>query len=86
MKTVSLQEAKAHLSRLIENASRGEPFVIAKAGKPLVKVIALSVPTGAEVSRLGFMAGQIKVPDDFDTMGGEGIERVFGCKMTDNIE
>jgi prevent-host-death family protein len=86
MRTVSIQEAKAQLSKLIDDASKGEPFVIAKAGKPVVKVIALSAPTGAEVRRLGFMAGQITVPDDFDTMGGEDIERVFGCKMTDNIE
>ncbi len=78
MKTVNIHEAKTQLSKLVEDASKGEPFIIAKAGKPVVKVIALSAPTGAEVRRLGFMAGQIAVPDDFDQMGAEEIEQIFG--------
>lgn len=78
MKTVNIHEAKTQLSKLVEAASRGEPFIIAKAGKPIVKVIALGAPTGATVRRLGFMAGQISVPDDFDRMGSEEIERIFG--------
>jgi prevent-host-death family protein len=78
MKTVNIHEAKTHLSRLVEKASKGESFIIAKAGKPLVKVTALSSPTGAEVRRLGFMAGQISVPDDFDRMGREEIQQIFG--------
>lgn len=78
MKTVNIHEAKTQLSKLVEDASKGEPFIIAKAGKPVVKVIALSAPMGAEVRRLGFMAGQITVPDDFDTMGGTDIEQIFG--------
>jgi len=78
VKTVNIHEAKTQLSKLIEEASKGEPFVIAKAGKPVVKVTALSAPTGAQLRRLGFMAGQISVPDDFDEMGKEEIERMFG--------
>ena len=78
MKTVNIHEAKTQLSKLIKEASRGEAFVIAKAGKPVVKVTALSAPTGAQVRRLGFMAGQVSVPDDFDRMGKEEIERIFG--------
>ncbi len=78
MKTLNIHEAKTHLSQLIDEASRGETFVIAKAGKPLVKVVTLSPPIGAQVRRLGFMAGQILVPDDFDRMGSEEIERIFG--------
>ena len=78
MKTVNIHEAKTQLSKLIEEASKGEPFVIAKAGKPVVKVTALSAPTGVQVRRLGFMSGQISVPDDFDRMGTEEIERIFG--------
>ena len=78
MKTVNIHEAKTQLSKLVEGASKGEPFIIAKAGKPVVKVIALSAPTGAEVRRLGFMAGQIAVPDDFDQMGADEIEQIFG--------
>ena len=78
MKTVNIHEAKTQLSKLIEEASKGDGFVIAKAGKPVVKVIALGAPTGRQVRRLGFMAGQISVPDDFDRMGKEEIERIFG--------
>jgi prevent-host-death family protein len=77
MKTVNIHQAKTQLSKLIEEASKGDGFVIAKAGKPVVKVIALSAPTGTQVRRLGFMAGQISVPDDFDRMGKEEIERIF---------
>ena len=78
MKTVNIHEAKTQLSKLIDEASKGESFIIAKAGKPVVRVTALSAPTGAQVRRLGFMAGQISVPDDFDRMGQEEIERMFG--------
>jgi antitoxin (DNA-binding transcriptional repressor) of toxin-antitoxin stability system len=55
----------------------GEPFVIAKAGKPLVKIVALSAPEAGEIQRLGFMAGQICVPDDFDQMDQAEIEQLF---------
>jgi prevent-host-death family protein len=78
MLTVNIHEAKTHLSRLVERAAKGEPFVIAKAGKPLVKVMALETPTARQVRRLGFMAGQIDVPDDFDRMGNVEIEELFG--------
>lgn len=78
MKTVNIHEAKTNLSKLIEEATKGEGFIIAKAGKPVVKVTALSAPTGSQVRRLGFMAGQISVPDDFDQMGKGEIERIFG--------
>ncbi len=81
MKTVNIHEAKTQLSRLVEEASKGEGFVIAKAGKPVVKVIALNAPTGSQVRRLGFMAGQISVPDDFDRMGKDEIEEMFGGEV-----
>ena len=81
MKTVNIHEAKTQLSKLIEKASKGESFIIAKAGKPVVRVTAISAPTAAQVRRLGFMAGQISVPDDFDRMGQEEIERIFGEEM-----
>jgi prevent-host-death family protein len=81
MKTVNIHQAKTQLSKLIEQASKGESFIIAKAGKPVVRVTALSAPTAAQVRRLGFMAGQISVPEDFDRMGQEEIERIFGEEM-----
>ncbi|HXY47884.1 MAG TPA: type II toxin-antitoxin system prevent-host-death family antitoxin [Terriglobales bacterium] len=78
MKTVNIHEAKTHLSRLVEEASKGESFIIAKAGKPVVKVMPLDAPTRSQVRRLGFMAGQISVPDDFDRMGQAEIAGLFG--------
>jgi len=78
MKAVNIHEAKTHLSRLVEQAAKGEPFVIAKAGKPLVKVTPLDAPVAGQVRRLGFMSGRIAVPDDFDRMGSREIERLFG--------
>jgi prevent-host-death family protein len=77
MKTINIHEAKTQLSRLVEEAAKGEPFVIAKAGKPMVKVTALAAPIGKEARRLGFMSGQISVPDDFDHMGKDEIEQIF---------
>jgi prevent-host-death family protein len=77
MKTINIHEAKTHLSKLVEQAARGESFIIAKAGKPMVKVIALDTPVGKKIQRLGFMTGKISVPDDFDTMGEAEIEEMF---------
>ncbi len=74
MQTYNIHDAKSQLSRLVEQAANGEPFVIAKAGKPMVKVIALNAPELSQIKRFGFMAGQIHVPEDFDRMGEvEGI-------------
>lgn len=78
MLTVNIYEAKTHLSRLIEQAANGESFIIAKAGRPLVKVMALDAPAAGQKKRLGFLAGQINVPDDFDTMGSVEIAALFG--------
>lgn len=77
MLTINIHEAKTQLSRLVELAAKGEPFIIAKAGKPMVKVMALDTPEKSQIRRTGFMAGQIMVPDDFDTMGAAGIEHLF---------
>ncbi len=75
MLTVNMHEAKTHLSRLVKAAAEGEPFIIARAGKPVVKVVALDEPEPS--SRIGFMAGEISVPDDFDSMGASEIESMF---------
>lgn len=78
MHTVNIHQAKTNLSKLVERAAKGEPFVIAKAGKPMVKVVPLDAPAPAEAKRLGFLSGQIRVPDDFDRMGESQIEHLFG--------
>lgn len=76
MQTVNIHQAKTHLSKLVDQAAGGETFIIAKAGKPLVTVTAISAPK--KKHRLGFMKGQFKVPKDFDRMGGKEIEAMFG--------
>ncbi len=78
MSTVNIHEAKTHLSRLVDKAVRGETVIIAKAGKPLVKLTALNTPQAGQVKRVGFMEGQGTVPDDFDRMGEAEIEQMFG--------
>lgn len=78
MATVNIHEAKTHLSKLIDKASKGESFVIAKAGRPVVKVTAIDAPKAAK--RLGFLAGEISVPEDFDRMGGDEIAALFTSK------
>lgn len=77
MRIVNMHEAKTHLSRLVDRAAKGEPFVIAKAGKPMVKVVPFDAPAQDETQRIGFMDGLIEVPDDFDRLGAEEIEALF---------
>ena len=79
MQTFNIHEAKTQLSRLVEMASKGEAFIIAKAGKPMVKVVPLEEKAAAaqKKQRLGALEGLFTVPDDFDRMGSEEIERMF---------
>lgn len=77
MQTYNIHEAKTQLSKLVEMAAKGESFVIAKAGKPMVKVTALDTPESSQMKRFGFMAGQIKVPEDFNDMGADEIQHLF---------
>lgn len=77
MRSVNIQDAKTHLSRLLEAAVRGEPFIIAKAGKPLVMVTRIDGAAAPGKSRLGFAAGRFKVPDDVDTTSTEDIGELF---------
>ena len=80
MRTVNMHEAKTHLSRLVEQAAKGEEFIIAKAGKPMVKVVPLDAREASLPRRVGFLIGEISVPDDFDRMGADEIERLFRGK------
>lgn len=81
MRVIELSEAKANLSRLVDEAAKGEPFVIARDGKPLVKVLAVQL-RAKKSRRIGFLAGAISVPDDFDSMGRTQIERTFSASVT----
>ncbi len=80
MLTVNIHEAKTQLSRLVELAAQGEAFIIAKAGKPMVKVIPLGKAEQGTKGRLGFMAGECVIPGDFDQMGGDEIAGMFAGK------
>ena len=77
MRTVSMKEAKRRLSRLVDAAADGEPFIITRAGKPVVKVVAVEAPESGTMRRIGFLDGQILVPEDFDQMGSTEIEAQF---------
>jgi prevent-host-death family protein len=77
MQTINIHEAKTHLSRLIAQAQHGEPFVIAKSGKPLVLVSAIPTAQDKAKKRLGFLRGTMQVPDDFDRMGDAAIADLF---------
>lgn len=77
MLTVNIHDAKTQLSKLVDQAAQGEAFIIAKAGKPMVKVVPLGKADVGTANRLGFMAGEYSVPDDFDQMGSGEIESIF---------
>ena len=79
MRQVNMHEAKTHLSRLVDEAAAGDGFVICKAGKPMVRVTAL---TGSQASvpakrRLGLLLGDCSVPDDFDRIEAYAIAALF---------
>ena len=76
MQQVNIHEAKTNLSKLIKKAVHGEPFVIAKSGKPMVTVSAYTPPPDP-AKRLGFLKGNLEIPEDFDAMGKEAIQAMF---------
>lgn len=77
MEHYNVHDAKTQLSQLIAKAEAGEPIIIARAGKPVVRMIAIESPPVSKRSRLGFLRGHIKVPEDFDRMGQEEIREHF---------
>lgn len=64
METINIHEAKTHLSRIVESVAAGSEVVIAKAGKPMVRMIPLD--SGKPSIRFGVLKGKIRVPEDFD--------------------
>lgn len=75
--TVNIHEAKTHLSRLVERAAKGETVIIAKAGKPLVKLVPVEQPVVDTSKRFDFMKGQIKIPENFDRWMEDEIAEMF---------
>lgn len=77
MRVVNIHHAKTHLSRLLRGVAAGEPFVIARAGKPVARVVPMEHGS-ARKSRVGFLKGHdVCVPDDFDRMAAREIEAMF---------
>ena len=74
-KPVNIHAAKTHFSRLVERAARGEEIIIAKAGKPVARLMPLAVPVRRR--RPGLLKGKIKIAEDFDAPLPEEILRLF---------
>ena len=61
---VNVHEAKTHLSRILEEVAAGAEVVIAKAGKPVARLV--PIEPVVRPKSLGLLRGRITVPDDFD--------------------
>lgn len=80
MRTFNIHEAKTHLSRLVDEVEKGEPFIIAKAGKPKAKVVPIDTPKATAQRRIGFLKGKIKLPENFEEIDRQldkEIEELF---------
>ncbi len=75
MRTVNIHEAKTHLSKLIEETSKGKEVIIAKAGKPVARLVPFR--SGKKRRRLGLLAGKFSVPEDFDAPLPEDVIASF---------
>jgi prevent-host-death family protein len=74
----SIQQARSHLFRLVDEAARGDEFIIAKAGRPLVRVVALAAPHAGDGRRnLGGLAGLARIPLDIKTPFAAAIDAQF---------
>jgi prevent-host-death family protein len=74
-KPVNIHAAKTHFSRLVERAAQGEEIIIAKAGKPMARLMPLAVP--GRRRRPGLLKGRIKIAADFDAPLPDEILRQF---------
>lgn len=75
MRTVNIHEARTHLSKLVDQANAGQEIVIARAGKPVARLIS----AGKQPTRrsLGALAGRFSVPTDFDAPLPEDVVKTF---------
>jgi prevent-host-death family protein len=79
MQTVNIHEAKTHLSRFVDQAAAGEEILIARAGKPIARLVALA-ETELKPRTLGLGKGKFTLPDNFSSLHDETIQRMFeGC-------
>ena len=79
MRQINIHEAKTHLSRLVEEAGAGEEIVIAKAGKPVARLVPLK-PHSAPKRQPGRFEGRIKIHDNFDDPLPPEIAKAFGIE------
>ena len=75
MEPVNIHDAKTQFSRLIDRVTEGHEIVIARAGRPVARLV--PYVERRQTRKLGLMAGQFSVPDDFDTLGAQEIATLF---------
>lgn len=75
MTTFNIHEAKTHLSRLIEKVGDGEEVVIARAGKPVARLVAVAPATGRRT--LGTLKGKLRIPKGFEKPLADEIVELF---------
>jgi prevent-host-death family protein len=66
MQTINIHAAKTQLSRLVDEAAAGKEIIIARAGKPVARLVPLATPQTLQKRALGRLAGQLTAPTDFD--------------------
>ncbi|MBO1081864.1 type II toxin-antitoxin system Phd/YefM family antitoxin [Roseomonas haemaphysalidis] len=77
MQTVNIHAAKTHLSRLVDAAAAGEEILIARAGRPVARLVPLQEVAAMPRRQLGRLAGRIHVPDDFDAALPDDVVAIF---------
>ena len=74
--TLNLYQAKTQLSKLVERAAAGEEILIAKAGKPMARLVPLE--SQRRPRNFGFLKGQIWMADDFDELPKDILDAFYG--------
>ena len=77
MESVNMHEAKTHFSKLVARAQQGESILIAKAGRPVARIVPVEPDQKSRLPRLGFLKGQGHVPLNWKELGREEIEEDF---------
>ncbi|UYV12387.1 MAG: type II toxin-antitoxin system Phd/YefM family antitoxin [Phycisphaera sp.] len=75
METINIHEAKTHLSRLLQRAARGEEFIIAKAGKPIAKLVGFRESHQPRTG--GHWKGLVRIGEDFDAPLPDEVDQAF---------
>ncbi|MEI6257666.1 MAG: type II toxin-antitoxin system prevent-host-death family antitoxin [Planctomycetota bacterium] len=72
---INIHDAKTHLSRIVEQAAAGKEIMIAKAGRPIAKLVPLE--SGPRPKNLGRLKGRLKVPDNLSDPLNEASRAAF---------